>query len=376
MQDLLGSNLDENAERSYWIALNLIPSMTAKKFKILLENFQSAEEIWKAPLAQLKVIEKFSRYAEDFSEQRAAVDLAKEIEHIKKRKLAVLTLLDAEYPKPLRAIDDPPPVLYVKGSYITKDELAIAIVGTRKPSPYGKMISEKLSRELGAMGFTIISGMALGIDTAAHQGALAASQRTIAVLGGGFAKIYPSENRNLLEKIASSGAVLSEYSIETTPDKWTFPKRNRIISGLTRGTIVIEAPERSGALITARCALEQGREVFAVPGPISDESHSGTHKLIQDGAKLIRNADDILNEFADLRKTLEAKKSGTAQHALPALSPLEQKIFSILQFDPIHFNDVVERTGLSTSEVSFALLQLVMKNLVKELDGKRFAKLP
>jgi len=350
--------------------------MTAKKSKLLMEHFESAQEIFNAPIERLKDIESFKRYVENFLKQRAEVDLQAELARIAKRGLHVLTLQDPNYPRPLRAIEDPPPVLYVKGNYIEKDELAIAIVGTRKPSPYGKMIAEKLAKDLGSMGFTIISGMALGIDTAAHQGALAAGQRTIAVLGGGFSKIYPSENRQLLEKIALSGAVLSEYSIETTPDKWTFPKRNRIISGLTRGTIVVEAPMRSGALITARCALEQGREVFAVPGPISDGSHRGTHQLIQDGAKLVTNVDDILNEFADLRKTLQSKRSSTTRETITNLSALEQKIFSLLQFEPIHFNDVVERTGLSTSETSFGLLQLVMKELIKEIEGKRYAKLP
>ncbi|MBI1729117.1 DNA-protecting protein DprA [Candidatus Acetothermia bacterium] len=366
----------KSSECSYWIALNLIPSMTAKKFKLLLEHFQSAEEIWAAPHTRLKEIRAFARYTDDFVRQRSVVDLDAELQRIEKRGLGVITLLDENYPRSLRAIDDPPALLYAKGSYIEKDELAIAIVGTRKPSPYGKLISGKLAKELGALGFTVVSGMALGIDTAAHKGALAAGHRTIAVLGGGFSKIYPSENKNLLEQISTSGAVLSEYPIDMKPDKWTFPKRNRIISGLTRGTIVVEAPDRSGALITARCALEQGREVFAVPGPISDESHSGTHKLIQDGAKLVRNVDDILAEFSDLRKTLEAKRSISKREKEPQLSALEQKIFSVLQFEPIHFNDVIERSGSSTSETSFALLQLVMKELVKELEGKRFAKLP
>jgi DNA processing protein len=365
--------MPEAQEKRYWIALNLIANLTPRKFHLLLDNFSSAREIWEAPLDRLKKIAAFAQSAETFVRHRDQVDVERELREIEARGLKVTTLADPNYPKALRAIEDPPPVLYVKGEYIEKDELAIAIVGTRRPSSYGVMTTEKLARELGRLGFTIVSGLALGIDTAAHRGALSAGARTIAVLGGGFADLYPRENRNLVGEIAKSGAVMSEFSIFTPPERWTFPRRNRIISGLARGTVVVEAPQRSGALITARYALEQGREVFAVPGPITREVSRGVHKLIQQGAKLITDIEDILEEFADLKQTLGEARPVKPR---PQLSPLEERVFKVLEFEPIHFNDVVERSDLSPTEASYALLQLVMKDLVKELEGKRYAKLP
>jgi DNA processing protein len=363
-------------EKRYWIALNLIPNLGPKKFRVLLEAFDSPRKIWEALPEELAAIPAFAASVERFVHYRERVDVERELREIERRALKILTLADSEYPRPLRAIDDPPPVLYLKGEYVAKDELALAIVGTRRPSPYGRMIAEKLARELGRLGFTIVSGLALGIDTAAHRGALAAGARTIAVLGGGFANLYPRPNANLAEEIARSGAVMSEYSIRTLPDRWTFPRRNRIISGLARGTVVVEAPRRSGALITARCALEQGREVFAVPGPITEQASRGTHHLIQQGAKLVTDIDDILEEFADLKETLGARTAQARLERPPALSPLEAQVFEVLEFEPLHFNDVVERAGLSPTDASYALLQLVMKDLVKELEGKRYAKLP
>jgi DNA processing protein len=366
---------DSLQEKRYWIALNLIPNLSPRKFRLLLEHFTSPQEIWEAPLTQLTEIKEFARSTETFVRHRERANIAEELRAIETQGLTVLTLADAAYPKALRAIEDAPPVLYMKGDFIEKDELAIAIVGTRRPSPYGTLIAEKLAKELGGLGFTIVSGLALGIDTSAHRGALAAGARTIAVLGGGFLNIYPQENRNLVEEIARSGAVVSEFSLKTLPDRWTFPRRNRIISGLTRGTIVVEAPPRSGALITAKCALEQGREVFAVPGPITEEASKGTHQLIQQGAKLITNIDDVLNEFADLQQTLTSRGE-RPQKTRPELAPIEEQVFRVLEYEPLHFNDVVERAHVSPTEASYALLQLVMKDLVKELEGKRYAKLP
>jgi len=366
---------DPLQEKRYWIALNLIPNLTPKKFKVLLEHFSSPQEIWEAPFTQLKEIKEFARSAETFVRHRERLNVEEELREIAARDLKVITLADPDYPKPLRAIDSAPPVLYLKGNYIEKDQLAIAMVGTRRPSPYGIMIAGKLAKELAELGFTIVSGLALGIDTAAHRGALSAGARTIAVLGGGFLSIYPQENRGLVEEIARSGAVVSEYSLKTLPDRWTFPRRNRIISGLTRGTIVVEAPQHSGALITAKCALEQGREVFAVPGPITEEASKGTHQLIQQGAKLITDIDDILAEFADLQQTLTSREA-RPKKPRPELSSMEERVFRVLEYEPLHFNDVVERAALSPTEASYALLQLTMKDLVKELEGKRYAKLP
>lgn len=372
---------DRLREQRYWIALNLIPNLTSRKIQMLLGQFSSPGEIWRASPQRFARIHAFSRSAETFVRHRQRLNeergVERELEEIRRRGLRVLTLADPDYPRPLRAIANPPPVLYVQGDYIEKDELAIAVVGTRNPSSYGLMIAEKLSQELAEIGFTIVSGLARGVDAAAHRGALRASGRTLAVLGGGFAHLYPRENRSLATEIAECGGVMSEFPIRALPDRWTFPRRNRVISGLARGTLIVEAPQKSGALITARCALEQNREVFAVPGPITRRSHDGPHRLIQQGAKLVADIDDVLAEFSDLQETLSVGgKSRRRERERPRLTTLEARVLDVLEFEPTHFNDVVERAEITTSEASFALFQLMGKDLVKELNGKRYAKLP
>lgn len=366
--------MTSNDEQRYWIALNMIPNLVPSKFRILLDHFSNPRAIWEAPRQQLAEIPGFEGSVETFCRHRAKVDVERELREVAQRGLSVLTLADEGYPQPLRAITAPPPVLYLQGDYREKDQLAMAIVGTRRPSAYGRLIAEKLAKELGARGFTIVSGLALGIDTAAHRAALGCGARTLGVLGSGFGQPYPRENVKLMQAMGQAGAVLSEFPINTLPDRWTFPRRNRILSGLSRGTVVVEAPERSGALITARLALEQGREVFAVPGPITGETSRGTHRLIQQGAKLITSVDDILEEFGDLQHTLEPK--GPRRREAPALSPLEAQVLKVLAYEPIHFNDVVERAALSPTDASYALFGLTGKDLVKELEGKRYAKLP
>ncbi len=361
--------------RRYWIALNAIPNLTPEKFTLLLDHFPSPEAIWEAPSEQLKAVPGFERSVETFVAHRRKLALEQELTEIERLGLDVLTVADAGYPDALRAIAHPPPVLLVKGDLVEKDRVAIAIVGTRKPSDYGRMIAEKFSKELAERGFTIVSGMALGVDTAAHQGALNAGARTLAVLGGGFGHVYPQQNVPLVDEIAASGAVLTEFSPSTKPDRWTFPQRNRIISGLTRGTLVVEAGDRSGALITAKSATQQGREVFAVPGPITKASSRGAHRLIQQGAKLVVDVGDVLEEFPDLQETLGSGSKRASRQDVE-LSPVEAKVFGALDYEPIHFDDLVERTDASTTEVSLALFQLDAKGLIKELSGKRYAKLP
>lgn len=362
-------------ERRHWIALNAVPNLSPEKFTLLLDHFPSPEAIWEATPEQLKAVPGFERSVETFVQHRRDLDVDAELREVERIGLNVYTIADADYPEPLRAIAHPPPVLYLKGDLVEKDRVAIAVVGTRKPSDYGRMIAEKLSKELGERGFTVVSGMALGVDTAAHRGALAAGARTVAVLGGGFGFIYPQQNAPLVDEIGASGAVISEFSIGTKPDRWTFPQRNRVISGLTRGTIVVEAPERSGALITAKSATQQGREVFAVPGPITKATSRGAHRLIQQGAKLVSGVEDVLEEFPDLHETLGSGPARSASSDVD-LPPVERKIFQALDYEPIHFDDLVERTGSSTTEVSLALFQLAAKDLVKELPGNRYAKLP
>ncbi|MFQ5795710.1 MAG: DNA-processing protein DprA [Candidatus Bipolaricaulia bacterium] len=360
-----------------WIGLNMISKMTPRRFQTLLDHFESPEAIWRAPSGALHNVPGFSDVVDAFVRERGEIDPDRELARIERLDLHILTLDDGGYPEPLRAIPNPPPVLYVQGDYLDRDGLSVSIVGTRRCSTYGRLITERLARELGKLGFTIVSGMALGIDTAAHRGALAAGARTIAVLGSGFAHIYPAENRELCQRIANAGCVLSEFSIGMRPDRWTFPQRNRIISGLSRGTIVVEAPATSGALITADLALDQGREVFAVPGEITRETSQGTHRLIKQGAKLIEGPEDVVEEFEDLARLLErsSARSGTEPSTI-SVSSEERQVLDALAFDPIHFNDIIEQTGLSPAQVSQLVLQLQMKELIVEVEGNRYTRMP
>ncbi len=362
--------------KRYWIALTLIPNVSPRKFHILLENFSSPHEIWEAPLERLREIPGFAESAQTFCAHRERANIDRALEQIAQLGLTVITLDDAQYPEPLRAIPDAPPVLYLRGEYLEKDGLALAIVGTRRATPYGRRVAQQFAGELGRLGFTIVSGLAEGIDTAAHRGALKAGARTIAVIGSGFARLYPQSNAKLLEEIVANGCALTEFAPEVAPEKWTFPQRNRIISGLSRGVLVVEAPEESGALITARWALEHNREVFAVPGSILGESHRGCHKLIKDGAKLVASVTDILEEFKDLRALFAVRRERPAPVQKPKLSPLEEKIFSVLEFEPTHFDEIVTKTGLSVGEVSEGLLMLALQGVVQELEGKHYVKLP
>ncbi len=362
--------------KRYWIALTLIPNVSPRKFHILLENFSSPQEIWEAPPARLKEIPGFAESAETFCAHREKVNVSRALEQIAVLQARVVTLADTQYPEPLRAIPDAPPVLYLRGEYIEKDKLAIAIVGTRRTTSYGRRIAQQFAQELGRLGFTIVSGLAEGIDTAAHRGALKVNARTIAITGSGFARLYPQGNRKLLEEIVSNGCAMTEFAPAVAPEKWTFPQRNRIISGLSRGVLVVEAPQESGALITARWALEHNREVFAVPGSILGESHRGCHKLIKEGAKLVESVTDILEEFKDLRVLFQVRKEKPAPAQKLPLSPLEEKIFSAIDFEPVHFDEIVSKTGLSVGEVSEGLLTLALQGVVQELEGKRYVKLP
>jgi DNA processing protein len=367
---------DPNSVR-YWIALTLIPNLSPKKFHLLLEHFTSPEEIWHAAPGTLKAIPGFADSAETFCRHRDQVQIENELEALDKLDLKVVTLADSDYPKPLRAITNAPPVLYYRGDYLGKDELAIAIVGTRRATSYGRSVATQLAQELGQLGFTLVSGLALGIDTATHRAALDARARTIAVIGSGFGNVYPQENRPLVSSIAKQGAVMTEFASGVNPAQWTFPQRNRIISGLSRGVIVIEAPEGSGALLTAEDALNQGREVFAVPGSVQSEKNKGAHRLIKKcGAKLVDCVDDVIEEFADLQAALKGRRERPAPSERPCLSMNEEKVFAYLEFEPLHFNELVDKSGLSTSEISEALLNLEMKALIRGIEGKRYVKLP
>jgi DNA processing protein len=259
----------------------------------------------------------------------------------------------------------------MKGTLLPADKLAVAIVGSRKPSPYGLLVAEKLAKDLAAVGITVISGMARGIDTAGHKGALAGSGRTVAVLGCGPDVIYPRENKRLMENIAENGAVISEYPLETAPEPWHFPARNRIISGLSLGTVVVEAAEKSGALITADFALEQGRDVMAVPGSIASALSRGPHRLIRQGARLVEGAGDIIDELG-LEKIFPVPEEDSGGKV--KMSAEEEALYGLLSLEPVHLDDLIERTGLSPQKAMAALMYLEIKGLARQMPGKLYVR--
>ena len=295
-----------------------------------------------------------------------------------------ITIDDAEYPKNLRNIHTPPKQLYVNGALSERDEVAVAIVGSRRASLYGLETSERLGFELAARGVTVVSGMAIGIDSAAHKGALKAKGRTIAVMGSGHNVVYPPQNKKLYEEIAATGAVITEYEADDEPHAQHFPARNRIISGLSLGVVVVEAARNSGALITASFAAEQGRTVFAVPGKVSSSTSSGANELIKDGACLIQSVDDILQELSikevapvsgGERGGLDEKISRqTKAYIYNSLTDDERKIYKNLSDEPAHIDEILEKSGMEQAKVSKVLLNLELKKLITQLPGKQFVR--
>jgi DNA processing protein len=284
----------------------------------------------------------------------------------------VLAWSDADYPAVLRHIPDPPLALMVRGDLPGEDEVAIAIVGTRHATSYGRRIAEELARDLATAGVTVVSGLAAGIDAAAHRGALEAGGRTLAVLGTGVDVVYPRWHRELAAAVAGQGALVSEFACGTAPLAFHFPRRNRLISGLTRGTIVVEAAEKSGSLITARYALEQGREVFAVPGPLGPVVHQGPHRLIREGARLVRSAGDVLAELAPaLRRRLAAHRRSVAEAVLTAC---ERQLLDAVGSYDAHVDDVIRTAAVPPATALETLLALELRGLVRQLPGKRFRR--
>jgi DNA processing protein len=285
--------------------------------------------------------------------------------------VTVLTYWDARYPKRLRNTYGYPPLLYVRGHLTEADEPAVAVVGSRRASSYGRRMAHKMAFDLAQRGLTVVSGLARGIDCTAHRGALAGRGRTVAVLGSGIDVVYPPENRNLAEQIAQNGAVVSEFPPGTRPEAGHFPRRNRIISGLSLGVLVVEARVQSGALLTARLALDQGGEVFAIPGSVDHPGSQGPHRLIQEGAKLVQEVEDILEELHLPGRMLDVPSTA---RPVQDLSPEEEKLFTLLTDQPIPVDHLITQTGLLPSETLALLFSLEMKGLVQQLSGKRFAR--
>ncbi len=306
----------------------------------------------------------------------AVRQLDQELTQLERRQVAVLTYLDTQYPALLRTIPDPPPLLYLQGSLLETDRHAVAIVGTRKVSAAGRILAEELARELAVMGFTIVSGLARGVDAAAHRGALAGQGRTLAVMGCGLDRTYPADHRQLRQAIERQGAVLSELPLGAAPHSYHFPRRNRIISGLALGVVVTEATIESGSLITARLAGEQGREVFAVPGFVKADSSRGPNSLIRDGARLVESAHDVLDELrpqldAAFRGRLDARVDADEQ-AHVQLGSEETLVYDALGVVPQSVDEVIRRTGLAPSRVTAVLLSLELKNCIRQLPGNEY----
>jgi DNA processing protein len=355
------------------VALNMIPQMGPVRLRRLLDAFGSAEKILLARADQLAAIDGIPRaLAENISRWQEFADPTAELKKAADLEAHVITAEDEEYPSALREIHDPPIVLYARGQLTERDRHTVAVVGSRKCSHYATESAKKLSFQMAYAGLTVVSGLARGIDTAAHQGALAAKGRTIAIIGSGLGELYPPENAELADRIAASGAVVSEFPIDTKPDRQTFPIRNRIVTGMSFGVLVVEAGANSGALISANMAAEQGRTLYAVPGRIDAPSALGSNRLIQQGAKLVITVDDILD---DLPLVFRDKPDLPAAAPAVDLSPEQQKILDAIGSEEMPLDSVIATSGLTAAVVSSTLLALEIRRLVKQLPGKRFVKL-
>ncbi|MEW6287496.1 MAG: DNA-processing protein DprA [Chloroflexota bacterium] len=354
-------------EKKYWVGFNLIKGVGAVRLQGLVAYFGDLESAWAASPAELAAAGLGSKLIERVVQARTNVDLDKVWERIEKQGIKILTWQDEAYPQRLKEIDQPPPVLYLRGEYLPDDLFAVAIVGTRRVTPYGRQITEELSAFLASRGITVVSGLARGVDALAHQMALKAGGRTLAVLGSGVDKIYPPEHRALAEQIMEHGALLSDYAPGTPPDASNFPPRNRIISGLSLAVVVVEAGETSGALITAEFAAEQGREVFAVPGSILAPQSKGTNKLIQNGALPLLSVNDLMQAL-DLTRVGEQK---AARKIMPG-DPTEAQLLNVIGSEPLHVDEIRNQSGLPIEKVSATLALMELKGMVRQVGGMHY----
>ncbi len=351
----------------FWLGFNLVPGVGPARFRRLVAYFGTAEAAWRAGPGELAAAGLDGKTIEQVVARRSRLDLDRELERIERSRIEVVTLVDAAYPPLLKQVPDAPPLLYVLGSLRPADQLALAVVGTRRASPYGKQVCERLVSEVAGRGVTIVSGLARGIDAVAHRAALDAGGRTIAVIGCGVDVVYPPEHAGLSREIAANGAVISDYPLGSTPDAGNFPARNRIISGMSRATLVVEAGETSGALITATYAVEQGRDVLAVPGSIFASGCIGTNRLIQQGAKLVQGVEDIFDELnvTTVGQQLEFR-------ALAPDDPVERSLLAVLTGEPTHVDEIVRLVDLPVSTVSGALALLELKGMARHVGGMHY----
>lgn len=376
-----------SADIEKWLKLKGAAGIGAITFARLLKHFGSADRILGASVAELTKIDGIGdKTAEQIAATREKFDVKAELESAAKLGVWIINFQDQRYPTVLKRIYDPPPILYVKGTLAKEDNLSIAIVGSRRCSLYGQEQASRLAHLLASAGFTICSGMARGIDTAAHQGALSAAGRTIAVQGCGLANIFPPENQKLFELIGESGACISELPLHYEPLAENFPARNRIIAGLSLGTIVVEAALRSGALITAKAALESNREVMAVPGKIDSPLSQGSNQLIKEGAKLVDCVEDVMEALGYIGEQLKGHTAEAAQEAsekieMPLfdvtqlkLTDAEKIVYDCLSTEPVHLEDIIAGTDIAAGSINAGLISLRLKGLIKQLPGNLFLK--
>jgi DNA processing protein len=354
-------------ERKFWVGFNRVKGIGAVRTRRLLDFFGKLSLAWDAPLESLRAAGMTEKVIEQFQQVRHDIDLDVYWQKILDKNIQVITWMDENYPKRLKEIDQPPPVIYFRGKIESVDDWAVAIVGTRRVTTYGRQITQDTAAYLAGNGITIVSGLARGVDALAHQAALGAGGRTIAVLGSGVDIIYPSEHRKLADAIMEHGAIISDYAPGTPPDGVNFPPRNRIISGLSRATIVIEAGQKSGALITAQFANEQGRDVFAVPGSILSPMSRGTNQLISEGATPLTNPKDVLDTLGYTQ--IAAQQS--ARHELP-VEPDEAKIISALGYEPMHVDDLCARLDMPIEKLTACLTMMELKGLVRQAGGMQY----
>jgi DNA processing protein len=357
-----------------WVALTRVKGLGSATFKKLAAHFADPTAAFSSTVSELSAIEGMdASVIEGLLGFARWEEVDREIRRVEQAGATLIPFTAAAYPSRLRMIADPPPLLYAKGQLCAEDNKAVAVVGSRSASEYGRRVARHLCRDLASLGFTVISGMARGLDGEAHEATLNAGGRTIAVLGSGVDRPYPPEHEKLYHRISESGAVLSEFPMGTGPLAFNFPARNRLISGLSLGVVVVEATEKSGSLITAALALEQGREVFAVPGEAGASRSRGTHRLIRQGAKLVETAADIVEEIAPQLLDRARGSRSCAQRALPQQARAEaRRVFALLQERPAQIDEVIERSGLSPAEVSEILLDLELQGYVRQLAGKRY----
>jgi DNA processing protein len=356
--------------RYYWVGFNLVKGIGAARFRLLLDAFGDAEGAWQAPVEALQQAGLSSRIVEALQKVRSSDLLERTWQQIETQGIQVLTWEQAAYPRLLKEIEQPPPVLYVRGEITDDDDWAVAVVGTRRVTAYGRQVAEDLAAALAHNRISVVSGLARGVDAIAHQACLKNGGRTLAVLGSGVDHIYPPEHRRLAQEIAAHGAIFSDYPPGTPPEAANFPPRNRIISGLARATVVVEAGLSSGALITATFAAEQGREVFAVPGGIYSPASQGTNHLIQQGARPYLSPQDILESL----NVAMVGEQRTARAVLPA-DAIEAQLYTLLGSSPIHVDDLRAELNLPVEQVSAALALMELKGLVRHVGGMQYVAL-